>query len=421
MRQAEEISRDIWEMARQEISCACPFFAPLLDKIEILVRKEQKGYGLDRFRIWYEPLWILKVYKQSGRKKLNRMLLHSFFHLLYLHLAEQKMEEEYWNLACDMVAEYTIDCLKKPYLTGEVDEKKRNIYQKFWKEGEGKTAYEIYEKLREYSKEEIKNWIEIFCMDSHELWRKLTKEEIDGIKSEWEKMIAKVGSEGGISKNKAGTQKGNTKEWYELQKKKRRDYQKFLQRFSIKREEVQADLDSFDYIPYYYGLCMYQNMPFIEPLEYTETTKLEELVIAIDTSNSCSREMVQFFLEETASMLGNRENFFKKFKVYLIQCDCFIQDVTFITSMEEWKTYSRKIKIQGRGGTDFRPVFAYIEQLKQEQKLKHLKGLIYFSDGDGIFPSSKPDYETAFVFLGEPKESITIPNWVLSLSLNRTK
>ena len=194
-----------------------------------------------------------------------------------------------------------------------------------------------------------------------------------------------------------------------------------MQRFSIKREEVQADLDSFDYIPYYYGLCMYQNMPFIEPLEYTETKKLEELVIAIDTSSSCSRETVQFFLDETAAMLGNQENFFKKFKVYLIQCDSFIQDVTFITSMEEWKRYSRKIKIQGRGGTDFRPVFEYIETLKQERKLKRLKGLIYFSDGDGIFPIQKPDYETAFVFLGEPKETAKIPKWVLSLSLNRTK
>ena len=89
---------------------------------------------------------------------------------------------------------------------------------------------------------------------------------------------------------------------------------------------------------------MYQNMPFIEPLEYTETKRLEELVIAIDTSSSCSREMVQFFLEETAGMLGNQENFFKKFTVYLIQCDSFIQDVVLITSMEEWKHRNVKTK-----------------------------------------------------------------------------
>ena len=59
--------------------------------------------------------------------------------------------------------------------------------------------------------------------------------------------------------------------------------------------------------------------------------------------------------------------------------------------------------------------------VKQKKKLKHLKGLIYFSDGDGIFPNQEPDYETAFVFLGEPKENVKIPKWVLSLSLSRTK
>lgn len=37
----------------------------------------------------------------------------------------------------------------------------------------------------------------------------------------------------------------------------------------------------------------YGNLPLIEPLEYKEVNRLEELVIAIDTSGSCSRELVQ--------------------------------------------------------------------------------------------------------------------------------
>ena len=132
MRQAEEISKDIWKLAKQEISCACPFFAPLLEKIEILGQNERKSYGLDGFRMWYEPFELLNTYQEQGRKKINRMLLHSLFHLLYLHLAEKKreetrwnlacdlVEETRWNLACDLVTEYTIDCLKLPYLTGDV-------------------------------------------------------------------------------------------------------------------------------------------------------------------------------------------------------------------------------------------------------------------------------------------------------------
>ena len=69
----------------------------------------------------------------------------------------------------------------------------------------------------------------------------------------------------------------------------------------------------------------YGNLPLIEPLEYKEVNRLEELVIAIDTSGSCSREMVRRFLGETYQILSTRENFFNKMKVYIVQCDCCIQ------------------------------------------------------------------------------------------------
>ena len=74
------------------------------------------------------------------------------------------------------------------------------------------------------------------------------------------------------------------------------DYRKLLKQFSRPREEVELDTESFDYIFYHYGMEHYKNLPLIEPLEYKEVNRLEELVIAIDTSASCSRETVQHFL-----------------------------------------------------------------------------------------------------------------------------
>ena len=56
------------------------------------------------------------------------------------------------------------------------------------------------------------------------------------------------------------------------------------------------DEDSFDYIFYNFGMEQYGNLPLIEPLEYKEVNRLEELVIAIDTSGSCSKELVRRFL-----------------------------------------------------------------------------------------------------------------------------
>lgn len=200
--------------------------------------------------------------------------------------------------------------------------------------------------------------------------------------------------------------------------KSRYDYREFLKQFAFPREELELDTDSFDYIFYHLGMEIYGDMPLIEPLEYKEVNRLEELVIAIDTSGSCTKEVVQRFLEETYSIVSTRENFFKKMKVYLIQCDCFIQTVKVIHSEEEWKEYSRNIQIEGRSGTDFRPVFAYIQKLRDKKELQNLKALIYFTDGDGIYPREKPDYETAFVFLEKTDSMNLVPPWSLRLIVN---
>ena len=101
--------------------------------------------------------------------------------------------------------------------------------------------------------------------------------------------------------------------------------------------------------------------------------------------------------------------------VYFIQCDCLIQDVVRIRSREEWLEYVKKVKIQGRGGTDFRPVFNYIQKLREEKKLKQFKALIYFTDGDGIYPTVPPDHETLFVLLKDSGRPDLLPGWARKL------
>lgn len=75
----------------------------------------------------------------------------------------------------------------------------------------------------------------------------------------------------------------------------------------------------------------------------------------------------------------------------------------------------QEITIQGRGGTDFRPVFEFIRKEKAKRELRNLKALIYFTDGDGIYPREKPDYETAFVFVKKTENMRFVPNWAYKL------
>ena len=193
------------------------------------------------------------------------------------------------------------------------------------------------------------------------------------------------------------------------------DYRRFLKRFTVTREEMELDLDSFDPVAYHYGLMYYGNFPFIEPPETREGNRLEELVIAIDTSGSCKKEIVAKFLGETRSILEEKENFFSSWNVCLIQCDSFVQDVTMIHSPKEWEAYRETITIKGRGGTDFRPVFQKVEELRKQHVFRNLKALIYFTDGDGIYPEQKPDYETAFVFVRQTEKMNLVPKWAKKL------
>lgn len=424
MRQAEEIAQEIWALAIQEISCACPFFVLACSYLKTGADEKCICPCTDGRVIHYSPAAVLSDFQEKGRKYINRMYLHSLFHCLYLHPADrEKREETLWNLACDMVAEYTVDCLGVPFLLGEPGREKEEVYRMFWNEKESRTAAEIYGMLLDgkFEKGCTDAWSRLFFMDGHSLWRDISGGELAGIREIWEKAAAYTSRDAGSAGKRAGSEKGNMQEWYELQQKRRYDYRKFLRRFAVQREEVQLDMESFDYISYCLGLSMYGNMPLVEPLEYTEAFKLEEIVIAIDTSSSCSRQTVQRFLEETYSMLSERENFFKKMNVHIIQCDCYIQEDVILSCEEDWQAYMKQIRIQGRGGTDFRPVFTYVDRLIEKKKIRNLKGLLYFTDGDGIYPPKKPDYETAFIFIKEPPENVKIPSWAIRLYLDERK
>ena len=79
------------------------------------------------------------------------------------------------------------------------------------------------------------------------------------------------------------------------------------------------------------------------------------------------------------------------------------------------------MKIRGLGGTDFRPVFSYVENLRKNKEFNNLKGLIYFTDGYGTFPAQKPAYETAFVFLDDEQNNYDVPPWAIKLILQKNE
>ena len=205
--------------------------------------------------------------------------------------------------------------------------------------------------------------------------------------------------------------------WFlHLEHKRYTPFQDFLKKFSVDREELKTDPESFDYGYYYFGLSQYGNMPLIEENEYREKRKIPELVIAIDTSYSTKGEMVKRFLEEALAILADKEAFFTKCRVHIIECDDRIRKDLLVEDAEEMERYRERFEVSGGYGTDFRPVFHYIEDLQKKGELKELKALLYFTDGRGRYPKYAPSYTAAFIFpRGEDIDDENAPFWALKL------
>lgn len=112
---------------------------------------------------------------------------------------------------------------------------------------------------------------------------------------------------------------------------------------------------------------------------------------------------------------------FLKRPTFISCSDETVQSDQKITSKEELKEYMEHLKLYGEGGTDFRPAFAYVDQMLENHEFEELKGLLYFTDGYGIYPGKMPAYKTAFVFMQEDYRDVDVPAWALKLIIEESE
>ena len=144
---------------------------------------------------------------------------------------------------------------------------------------------------------------------------------------------------------------------------------------------------------------------------------MEELAIVIDTSASCSRGMTSWFLRAVHDILLRERLFFERFRLHILQCDCEVQQDTRLTTLAELTDWLRTMTLHGGGGTDFRPAFRYVDGLVERGEFAHLPGLLYFTDGYGVFPDVPPAYRAVFVMLRYRYDDIDLPAWAEKLIL----
>ena len=62
-------------------------------------------------------------------------------------------------------------------------------------------------------------------------------------------------------------------------------------------------------------------------------------------------------------------------------------------------------------------MFRHVQLLTALGAFTQLRGLIYFTDGMGIYPKKRPPYDTAFVMMEKPGLAVEVPPWAVCLTL----
>ena len=427
----EKVAKEILQLARNTLVVNLRFLDTALSRFEYFPIEDSTLLTDGRHLLYHAP-YILKRFR-TGWEVSVRDFLHVVLHRIFRHMyVSPAVNRVCWDLACDIAVESVISDLGLRCTTAEREEKQQDFFHAAREDLQQITAEKVYEYLMqaEISPLQAANLRGLFYADSHEIWYmsgKAAREKYgvqfgagaDSPEDSWKDISRQVQLELEAFGKQHGRFPGKLMQNLRAVNREKCDYTAFLKKFAVPGEIMKVNDNEFDYIYYTEGLQRYKNMPLIEPLEYRDVRRIREFVIAIDTSGSTSGELVQKFVQKTYNILKSTESFFSRINLHIIQCDAEIQEDTKITCQEDFDRYLKKMKIRGLGGTDFRPVFSYVDRLQKEKDFRNLSGLIYFTDGCGTFPRKMPGCRTAFVFLDEGDNSPEVPPWAIRLLLHK--
>ena len=114
-----------------------------------------------------------------------------------------------------------------------------------------------------------------------------------------------------------------------------------------------------------------------------------DVVVAVDTSGSIKEKEINEFISEIDAIKGQ-----VRARITLLPCDASIGEGA-PWHYEPWEEFKMPEKLHGGGGTDFRPVFEWVDREGIQPEL-----LIYFTDAEGPFPKEPPSYPVVWLIKG---------------------
>lgn len=418
---AKELAANIMTLARNTLMVHLRFMDRAISHLTLSCDGEIP-FATDGRALYYEPWTVLQRY-QAEPNAVNRDMMHALLHCVFRHwFVGQDIDRARWDAACDAAVECAISDLHSPVLQSQREVNQLMTLEMLRREVGTMTAERIYRWLGEqdYDEDDLYRLRRELKADEHGLWYgglepdAERQQDVDDLEQMWQDVSRRMQTELETMRQEAA---GVLVQNLRSLNRAKHDYTAFLRRFGVRGEVVRLSDEEFDNNYYTYGLALYGNVPLIEPLEYREQKRIRDFVIAIDTSGSVKGDVVQSFIQHTHDILSRQENFFTKVNMHIIQCDDQIREDVHITGREEFQAYIKTMQIKGLGQTDFRPVFARVEELIRRRELTDLRGLLYFTDGLGTFPEKKPPYDTAFIIHTDDYHEVQVPPWAMHMVL----
>ena len=422
----EAMAEKVLRLTRDELTTELPYLSGAFSALTYQSDDRLATSATDGEKLYYRMEQQLRLFEDNP-KYLTRLYLHAVLHLLFSHPWLRGDRDPYrWGVACDIAVEHTIDRMgaergrdgigeasKSSVFYRPLSLIRQTLYREFEDTGRVMAAAVLYRYLETLPPERVRILGQEFFADDHIFWpqeKKLSEQQM-ALKKKWNQ----IGAQSERRKRQQGEDPDEGAKAMSLQirsSRSGRNYRQFLQDFMVMREELGIDPDEFDQGYYMYGLSLYKNMPLIEPLETKEEKKIKDFVVVVDTSYSTSGEPVRRFLRETYRLLTEQDSYFRKTRIHVIQADDEVRSDVVLSGEDEVEELFSDFTLQGGGNTDFRPAFHYVGEQLSEGAYEQLCGLIYFTDGRGIYPKKQPPYKTAFLYI-EPYEEGLVPPWAI--------
>jgi len=331
-----------------------PFYGVLLSMVDFMPETAIPTMATDGSKVFYNPNFVMDELTDD---EVFGVILHEISHCIYLHCTQKRRlnrAQHRWNCACDYAINLEIKGM------GYALPSKVLLEQKY----------------REMNAEQIFDDLPEDCSGLQTLDMHIENSD----EAAWDDMEDKIITAWEMTKNHKG--KGDApagmKRWIDKLRKSRVKWDRIFHRY-IGQALAKDDYSFTRCNKRFLGQDMY--------LPDMRSHIIGNVVIAVDTSGSIGRNCLEQFAAEIAK-ISHLVN-----EITAMSCDAQVHEVVKVRRFEN---FLDKLQMKGGGGTDFRPVFEKVKELKLQPEL-----LIYLTDAYGSFPEKQPQYPVLWCVTAE--------------------